>query len=65
VIEKSVMDILIGAFDGLKPKAAYADYDLLSGDQALLVIDRAVEPGIAGLDLDWTEDALAQPPEGD
>ena len=61
VIESSVMDVLTRTFDGLKPKAAYADYDVLSGDQAMLVIDRAVEPGIAALDLDWTEEALAQP----
>ena len=61
VIEKTVMDILNDTLGGLKPKAAYADYDVLSGDTALLVIDRAVEPGIAALDLEWTEEKLAQP----
>ena len=49
----------------MKPKAAFADYDLLSGDQALLVIDRAVEPGLAGLDLDWTEETLSEPTDGE
>ena len=65
VIEKSVMEILSGTFEGFKPKAAYADYDVLSGDQAMLVIDRAVEPGIAALDLDWTEEKLVQPSDGE
>ena len=65
VIENAVMDILTDRLGGLKPKAAYADYDVLSGDQAMLVIDRAVEPGIAALDLDWTEETLAQPSDGE
>jgi len=65
IIENAVMDILSETFDTLKPKAAFADYNLLSGDQALLVIDRAVEPGIAALDLDWTEETLAQPTDGE
>ena len=61
VIENSVMDILNDTLGGLKPKAAYADYDVLSGDTALRVIDRAVEPGVAALDLEWTEEKLAHP----
>lgn len=60
VIENSVMDILRETFGTLKPKAAYADFDVLSGEIALQVIDRAVEPGIAALDLDWTEEKLVQ-----
>lgn len=61
IIENVVMDILNDTLGGLKPKAAYADYDVLSGDAALLVIDRAVEPGIAALDLEWTDEKLSQP----
>jgi len=61
VIDKSVMDSLVETLGGLKPKAAYADYDLLTGDNALRVIDRAVEPGQAALDLDWTEETLDEP----
>ena len=61
VIENTVMTKINETFGDFKPKGAYADFDLLSGDTALLVIDRAVEPGIAGLDLDWTEETLAQP----
>ncbi len=60
VIESGVMDILAETFADMNPKAAYADYDLLSGDKAMLVIDRAVEPGIAALDLDWTDEALVE-----
>ncbi len=58
VVDKSVMDSLVETLRGLKPKAAYADYDLLEGEHALRVIDRAVEPGQAALDLDWTEETL-------
>ena len=65
VVENAVMVILADTLEGLKPKAAYADYDVLSGDEALLVINRAVEPGIAALDLDWTEESLAQPTDGE
>ena len=61
VIENAVMDILTDTLAGINPKAAYADYDLLSGDQAVLVIDRAVEPGLAAIDLDWTEEPLKKP----
>ena len=59
IVDKSVMDIMTETFGGFKPKAAYADYDVLQGDQAVRVIDRAVEPGRAALDLDWTEEPLA------
>ena len=65
IIENTVMEILKETLGGLKPKAAYADYDLLAGNTALLVIDRAVEPGVAALDLDWTEEKLAQPTDGE
>ena len=65
VIENTVMDVLTDTLGGLKPKAAYADYDILTGDAAVLVIDRAVEPGIAALDLDWTEEILAEPTDGE
>ena len=65
VVETDLMTILTETFEALTPKAAYADYDVLSGDAALLVIDRAVEPGIAALDLDWTEESLAQPTDGE
>ena len=61
VVGNSVMDILMESLGRLKPKAAYADYDVLLGDAALFVIDRVVEPGIAALDLDWTEEKLARP----
>jgi len=61
VIDKSVMESLIETLGQLKPKAAYADYDLLSGDSAIRVLDRAVEPGVAALDLDWTEEVLTEP----
>lgn len=65
VIDTTAMDILRDTLGGLKPKAAYADYNLLIGDQALKVIDRVVEPGIAALDLDWTEETLVQPSDGE
>lgn len=61
IIETGLMDSLGEVLGGLKPKAAYADYDVVMGDTALLVIDRAVEPGLATLDLDWTEETLNQP----
>ncbi len=61
IVSKSVMDVLTDTLGGLKPKAAYADYDVLNGDQAVRVIDRAVEPGRAALDLDWTEETLTEP----
>ena len=61
VIDKLVMDQIVDTLGALKPKAAYADYDILEGDQAVRVIDRAVEPGRAALDLDWTEETLAEP----
>ena len=60
VIDTTVMDALIETLGGLNPKAAYADYDVLDGATAILVIDRAVEPGIAALDLDWTEEVLTE-----
>ncbi len=60
VIDTDVMDRLMETLGGLRPKAAYADYDLLLGDRALHVIDRAVEPGRAALDLDWTDEALTR-----
>jgi len=61
IVDKAVMDEIRETLGGLKPKAAYADYDILQGDQAVLVIDRAVEPGRASIDLDWTEETLTQP----
>ncbi len=61
VIDSAVMDVLTERLSGVKPKAAYADYDVLSGESAILVIDRAVEPGLSAVDLDWTEETLAQP----
>jgi len=64
IIDKSLMDLLANRLGALKPKAAYADYDLLGGEKAMLVIDRAVEPGIAALDLEWTEEILAEPTDG-
>ena len=60
IVDKAVMDLIGENLGGLKPKAAYADYDVLQGDQAVLVIDRAVEPGRASLDLDWTEETLSE-----
>ena len=65
IIETALMGILSETFESLSPKAAYADYDLLSGDTALRVIDRAVEPGLAALDLDWTEEALEEPTDAE
>lgn len=65
VIDKSVMESLIETLGQLKPKAAYADYDLLSGDSAIRVLDRAVEPGLSALDLDWTEETLSEPSDAD
>jgi len=61
IVDIALMDALMETLAGLKPKAAYADFDVLEGDAALRVIDRAVEPGIAGLDLDWTEEVLSEP----
>lgn len=58
IIDISVMDDMIETLGALKPKAAYANYDLLRGEQAIRVIDHAVEPGIAALDLDWTQETL-------
>lgn len=65
IIETALMDILSETFESLSPKAAYADYDLLSGDTALRVIDRAVEPGLAALDLEWTDEALEEPTDAE
>ena len=65
VIDNAVMDLLVEGTAGLKPKAAYADYDLLSGESAVLVIDRTVEPGLAAIDLDWTEENLTQPTDSE
>jgi len=65
VIDQDVMKRLLDALGGLRPKAVYTDYDLLIGDKALQVIDRAVEPGQAALDLDWTEETLLQPNDGE
>jgi len=61
IIETALMSMLSETFESLNPKAAYADYDLLRGDTALRVIDRAVEPGLAALDLEWTDEALEEP----
>ncbi len=61
VIDNAIMDLLIERMGGLKFKAAYADYDVLSGASAILVIDRAVEPGLSAIDLDWTEESLMRP----
>ncbi len=58
IIEKSIMDELSNYLVTLKPKAAYVDYDLLKGDQAIRVIDRAVEPGRCALDLEWVDSEL-------
>lgn len=60
VVDKSVMDVMTQTLGVLKPKAAFADYDLLSGGNAVLVLDRVVEPKQAALDLDWTEETLTQ-----
>ena len=65
VIDKSVMEAVIETFAALKPQAAYADYDLLRGERALRVIDRAVEPGRAALDLDWTDENLEELSDAD
>ena len=65
VIDNAVMDFLIDGTGGLKPKAAYADYDVLSGESAVLVIDRAVEPGLSAIDLDWTEEDLVKPTDSE
>jgi len=65
VIDQDVMGQLGVSLINLRPKAAYMDYDLLEGEQAILVIDRAVEPGQAALDLDWVEAELVQPPDAD
>jgi len=65
VVDRSVMNVLVETLSGLKPKAAYADYDLLRGDQAVLVLDRAVEPAQAAVDLDWTEETLLKPSDTD
>ena len=65
IVDKAVMDVMTETLGGLKPKAAYADYDVLIGDQAVRVIDRAVEPGRATIDLEWTEEALAEPTDED
>lgn len=58
VVDKQVMDHVFEAFGALRPKAIYADYDLLMGDEAVHVIDRAVEPQRAAIDLDWTDETL-------
>jgi len=65
VVEKSVMQSLTETLGILRPKAAYADYDLLEGDTALLVIDRAVEPGRAAIDLAWTKEKLTELPDAE
>lgn len=65
IVDTALMNIVTETFGTLNPKAAYVDYDLLSGDAAILVIDRAVEPGLAALDLDWTEETLAQPADNE
>ena len=58
IIEKSIMGELSTYFAVLKPKAVYTDYDLITGDQAVHIIDRAVEPGQCTLDLDWIDSEL-------
>ena len=58
IIEKSIMDELSTYFAALKPKAVYTDYDVITGDQAVHIIDRAVEPGQCTLDLDWIDSEL-------
>jgi len=65
VIDKSVMDRLVQTLGGLKPKAAYAEYDLLRGNEAIQILDRAVEPGFAALDIDWKNETLLQPTDRD
>jgi len=60
VVDIEVMDRLIKVLGALRPKAVYADYDLLQGETAIQVIDRVVEPGIAALDLDWTQEPLVK-----
>lgn len=65
IVDKLVMERLNEAIAGLRPRAAYVDYDLLEGEQAILVLDRAVEPGQAGLDLDWVESELVQPSDNE
>ncbi len=64
IVDQDVMDRLLETLGGLRPKAVYADYDLLSGDKALHVIDRAVEPSRAALDLDWTDETLGRVSDG-
>lgn len=58
VVDKDVMNRVLETFGVLRPKAIFADYDLLIGKEALRVIDRAVKPGRAALDLDWTDEVL-------
>lgn len=65
VIDRDVMGRLLDTLGALKPKAVYADFDLLSGETALRVIDRAVEPGQAAIDLEWTEENLREPSDVD
>lgn len=61
ILDLNVMDQLSTALINLRPRGAYVDFDLLDGDQAVLVLDRAVEPGHAALDLDWVEADLIKP----
>lgn len=61
IIDADIMNQLVAQLANLRPKSVYIDYDLLEGDQALFVIDRAVEPGQSALDLDWIESELLKP----
>jgi len=46
VIDTVVMDILVETLAGVKPKAAYADYDVLKGESAILVLDGSYRFGL-------------------
>lgn len=63
VIDRAQMDELLASLSamGLRATAAYADYDLLSGESAVRVLDRVVEPGVAAIDPDWTEAPVETP----
>ncbi|GGX69300.1 hypothetical protein GCM10011309_19090 [Litorimonas cladophorae] len=63
VVDKRIMNQLFEALGASRPKAIFADYDLLMGEEAVLVIDRAVEPQRAAVDLDWTDENLVQLPD--
>ncbi len=58
VVDKQVLDHVFEVLGAMRPKAIHADYTLLMGDAAVRVIDRAVEPQRAAIDLDWTDETL-------